>query len=670
MNRKKVRLRTVVAFSALTLALAPVISLTAGAAGSGDNTLVPVSQGINPAGVSGAVPFGPTDPTTQEEVSFILDENNPNQLQNKVESGVRNFLTVGQFATQYGQSTANVNALTSYLSGFGISTTVLPDMIDVTATGTAGEFDSAMSVVQKNYHSPGHRGAPGQTFHGATTSPQLPRKLAKFVLSVLGLTNYSPFTNDLTHAAVTPKVTSNAGGPTGSVCEVLSGVPNACNTPTNFEKNYGLSKLEKHNNGSGQTIGIVTLAALDTGAPEYFWSNTLGMTPTGRTLTEDQIDGGSGPANFDNGSSETDLDVEQSGAIAPGANIIVYEAPNTDFGFVDAFAQAASQNIASSVSASWGEAESIINVFTAAGAETSEYQASFDEVFEEMAMQGQSAFVSAGDSGAYDDSGAPLFTTNTDVDSPGDSPYITSAGGTTLPWTASFGAGGTDTVSVTTERAWGWDYLWAPLWAAEGAPTEQAFAEANSAGGGGGYSSLETTPYYQQGVPGVHNYSAVPWLTPISPQNIEGSGVFLPTDWSFTATPATVTGRNNGRAEPDLSTDADPETGYLEYSPAFLTEDGGPQPVLEGGWGGTSFVAPQLNGSAALIDSALGYRTGFWNPDLYWAATHGSSPFTPLTTSGTSNDNLFYTGTPGTVYSPSTGLGVPDLGAVKSLFDH
>jgi subtilase family serine protease len=657
MGRKKIRLRTVIAFSAMTLALSPVLSLTAGAAGPGDNTLVPVAQGIVPAAITGAVPFDPTNPTAPEEVSFVLDENNPNQLQNKVESGVQSFLTVSQFAAQYGQSAANVTALTSYLNGFGIATTVLPDMIDVTATGTAGQFNSALDVVQDNYHSPasdanGNK-VPGQTFHGPTTSPQLPRYLAKFVLSVLGLTNYSPFNNDLTKA-VTPAITGTALGATA--CEALGGGPSGCNLPTDFEKNYGLTNLEKHYNGSGQTIAIVTLANMDPGAAQYFWSNVLGMTPTGRTVTAVNVDGGTGNI----GSDETDLDVEQSGAIAPGANIIVYQSPNTDFGFLDGFAQAASQNIASSVSASWGEAETVLNYYTAIGGETSEYQASFDEIFEEMAMQGQTGFVSAGDAGAYDDNNE-LGTTETVVDSPGDSPYITSAGGTTLPWSGTFGTGPNETATVTAQRAWGWDYLWAPVANAIGAP-ESAFAEAEAVGGGGGFSGLESTPYYQQGVSGIHNYSAVPWLTPTDYTAV-APGVTLPLAWNFNPAPATITGTGTGRAEPDMSADADPETGYLEYSPAFA-----PGPLLAGGWGGTSFVAPQFNGSAALIDSALGHRTGFWNPDLYWAATHGNSPFTTMNTSGTSNDNIFYTGTPGTVYNPATGLGVPNLGAVKSLF--
>ena len=79
-------------------------------------------------------------------------------------------------------------------------------------------------------------------------------------------------------------------------------------------------------------------------------------------------------------------------------------------------------------------------------------------------------------------------------------------------------------------------------------------------------------------------------------------------------------------------------------------------------------MAPQLNGSTAVIDSALGHRVGFWNPSIYKFATSWNSPFTPLEQSGTSNDNIFYTGTPGTVYNPATGLGVSELRVAGSRF--
>jgi kumamolisin len=88
--------------------------------------------------------------------------------------------------------------------------------------------------------------------------------------------------------------------------------------------------------------------------------------------------------------------------------------------------------------------------------------------------------------------------------------------------------------------------------------------------------------------------------------------------------------------------------------------------VLQGGWGGTSYVAPQLNGSAALIDSYLGHRVGFWNPDMYALAGVPGSPLTPLTQSGTTSDNLFYSGTPGQPYNEGSGLGYPNLSALAA----
>ena len=63
---------------------------------------------------------------------------------------------------------------------------------------------------------------------------------------------------------------------------------------------------------------------------------------------------GPGAASIAPASQETDLDVEQAGGVAPGADVIVYQAPPTDFGFVDAFMTAASQDVAGSVSTGWG----------------------------------------------------------------------------------------------------------------------------------------------------------------------------------------------------------------------------------------------------------------------------------------------------------------------------
>jgi hypothetical protein len=78
-------------------------------------------------------------------------------------------------------------------------------------------------------------------------------------------------------------------------------------------------------------------------------------------------------------------------------------------------------------------------------------------------------------------------------------------------------------------------------------------------------------------------------------------------------------------------------------------------------------VAPQLNGAAAVIDSALGHRTGFWNPRLYAAAQRPDTPFTELDQAGAANNNLYYTGTPGARYNPAAGLGIPGLTALAGV---
>jgi subtilase family serine protease len=141
----------------------------------------------------------------------------------------------------------------------------------------------------------------------------------------------------------------------------------------------------------------------------------------------------------------------------------------------------------------------------ASGTEPPAYVAAFDEAYLELAIQGQSGFDAAGDGGAYDDF-YELGTTSLSVDNPADSPFMTAAGGTTVPWTGQLtGTAGTATVTVPHERTWGWDYLWQAIATTTGTSLVDA-AEANIGGTGGGFSSIEPTPSYQQGVSGTHNF--------------------------------------------------------------------------------------------------------------------------------------------------------------------
>jgi kumamolisin len=662
-NRVRTAVLGVVGVAALALSASP-----AGAESSATK-LATVSPGLTTASLpSDATAFGTTPASTPEIVSFVLKMRGEGQLAAQVEQGSDHFLSVSQFATTYGQPMSTIGALEKYLAGFQITTESYPDGLDVVANGTAGEFDSALSESQENFHVPAVRGSaggysiPAQNVHAISASPSLPEPLAHNVAAILGLTNYGSAVSNATHIPNSVPKPQGTSDSSGTACAY-------CQTTADFAQNYGLKPLYAEGAaGQGQTIAIITLAGLDVGDPEYYWTNVLGQKNGNRPVSVVNVDGGPGAPSLDAGSSETDLDVEQAGGLAPGAKVVVYQSPNTDYGFVDSYFQAASDNTASSVSTSWGEDDTGLLASISGGLESPGYVAAFDEALLEMAAQGQSTFAPAGDDGAYDGVD-DLGTTNLSTDFPSDSPFTTAAGGTTLPWSGTLTNPTTDvsaSVDVPQQRAWGWDYLWQPIATIEDESLEQA-ALTDIGGGGGGFSQVEQKPSYQYGVSGTSTYTAVPYLTPTDPTDL-GGGFYADEGFSFNANPRLTFGYSGGRADPDVSANADPYSGYYLYSTSFVT--GGYGPALEPGWGGTSFVGPQLNGSTAVFESLLGHRIGFWNPEVYRLAQSFNSPFTPLSSASQNNDNLYYTGTPGTVYNEASGVGYPNLARLESDFAH
>ena len=606
-----------------------------------------VPQGVAAPVAQSATVFGNTPSDQPVTVSIILNARNQSQLANYIQQTVtpgsqnyRKFLSTQQFADIYGQSQFVINSIVNYFKSYGITSQVYSDKLDITLNGTAGQFNQAFGVVLQNME------YKGEKFHGTQENPRLPSNLTGPILAVLGLTNYAPFSTNVSQApaSVLNKLPAPATSGTSTT------PPTGWNSPQSVKSLYNISPLTNHGDlGQGQTVGIVTLASFNTSDAYAYWK-AYGVPASQNRITQVNVDGGSGAPSLNAGSGETTLDVEQSGSLAPKANIVVYQAPNTDYGFVDAFFNAISANQVGSLSASWGLSEDAVNYSIATGQESPNYAQAFNEAFEEAAAQGISTFAATGDYGAYQ-AVSDLGTTDLSIGNPADSPYVTAAGGTTLPTKDSpllqqLG------INVPHQRAWAWDYLF-PLWQEFGAPNEQTWAEENIGGSNGGYSKIFAQPSYQNGVSGVSHFHAVQWFTPT--QNN--------TNWLFNPNAPVVSGESNGgRAIPDVSMNADPITGYTIYSTLF----GGNNWSV--GWGGTSFVAPQLNGIAALINQASGGRVGFWNPQIYHFAQQSRSPFNAMDTTGTSNDNLYYTGTPGTVYNAATGLGTPDVAALAADF--
>ena len=650
-----------------------------------------VPSGPTGSQLPGATAFGDTPGDTPERVTFVLKGRGIPQLEQAVLSGsvggAGREVSVAQFAGRYGQTPQEIGALTQYLARFGIRSSVLANRLDVETTGTAAAYNRALNVMQKQYRIPaqpgrgGRKARPRQSVHAPTRAPQLPSQLAQGVTAILGLSNYAAYSSTSTEAAVPHRVAKplstqavaaavaagKAAARGASVvseddCFAITLWPRDCNLPQDFASQYGLDALGAAD-GTGQTIGVVTFAALDKGAPEEFWQN-LSLTPQRpRTVTVRDIDGGPGAPDDD--SDETDLDVEQAGGVAPGASVVVYQAPNTDAGGVDALFQAASENLAGSVSLSWASSETLVGYEQATGASSSGWRAAYDLAFLELAAQGQSTFVASGDAGPYaayvEDE---LHTTNLTVSAFAASPFVTVAGGTTLPFSTDYwGAWSDEQLTVPSERAWSSDYLWGPTARTNDMSYGDAarfFLDSGGGAGGGGYSAAEPMPAYQRLASGASSFTAVQRLIPSAPKTI-APGLTLPTDWAVVEQPALVRGRATGRAIPDLSADADPFTGYLVYAPEY----GGLVPL-----GGTSIVAPQLAGAAAVIDQSNRGRSGFWNPSLYRAAAGRNSPVTPLnsvSSAAAGNDDLYFTGTPGTAYNPATGLGTPDLGRLAAI---
>lgn len=597
---------------------------------SSENVTVP--QGVADTITSKASFSGDVDPNTQMTIDIVMKVQNKWALQNYINSTVtpgspfyRDYLNVHEFKSLYAPNSIVIGLITQYLNSYGIKTEVYPDNLIITATGTAEQIDQALNVeLQSATYN-------GKSFRATKKQPKVPKFIADSILCILGLSTYSSNSSNICKVPDDLKLKNDTNNSDPGLA------------PSDLINYYDVSPLYKNgSNGAGQTIGIVTLAEFNSTDAYTFWDHE-GIKCSPNRIRINNVDGGSGT----DGADETALDVEQSGALAPGANINVYVGPNSDCGFLDAFGKAINDNKSQQISCSWGLSESILEYAVSTNQETPEYAEAFNELYMQAAAQGISMFTAAGDAGAYD-SARSGYGYELAVENPCDSPYITAAGGTTLPWSGTFKSTGVK-VSVDKERAWGWDYLY-PHFDARGYYANGVLSP-YFVGGGGGFSKIFPTPYYQTGVSGVNKYTAAKqW------EGTDPLGPFL-TNVTRIDSPVIINGTGTGRNLPDISMNADPYTGYNVYC------DGAMQSI-----GGTSAVAPQLAGITALINSYNHTQVGFWNPQIYRFAKKSNSPIHPLNDTGITNDNLFFTGTKGTIYNQSTGLGTPDVAKLAESF--
>ena len=572
---------------------------------------------------TGAVSEGSVDPSQRLTVDVVLRPHDLTGLHALADQvSVRGQAGGGRlargFAQRFGGSQQAGVDLRNLARAAGLSAApVALDSLIQPVTGTAGQLERLFHT-----HLAKVRLADGTTGRRASVPAQLPRSVANSVTGVVGL-------DDLTErgpvSLVSPSVGAGPTGSSGSAVSPDSGqlAPHACAaaqaddpdagvfTDDALAALYGADGLYQSGaDGNGQTIAVYELepfapsdiAAFDT----CYFGASEAANMAGR-LHVIPVDGGQAEGT---GVGEAALDVENVSALAPGAQIDVYEAPNTTAGSLDEFSRIIADDSASVITTSAGLCEAAMQ------SDEPGVQAIENILFEQAAAQGQTVVAAAGDDGSSDcgTEGNGAVPPSLSVDDPASQPFVLGVGGTSVS------SGSTPVESIWNDGPRG-------------------------GGGGGGISQTWEAPPWQvdSGVPGFANQTVV-----AAAQDHPGG--------RFCAGQA-----GTCREVPDVSAAADPEAGAITV-------------YYNGQWthaGGTSSAAPLW--AAMLIDTEstmacragqpTGSRLGFALPLLYTVAGN------PATYAASFNDitagsNGIVKGTTGIYpatagYDMASGLGTP-----------
>ncbi|MFJ4406226.1 protease pro-enzyme activation domain-containing protein [Streptomyces sp. NPDC088910] len=486
------------------------------------------------------------------------------------------YLTTAQTQSRYGATKAQIAEVTDWLKSSGLKVTATSQHY-IAVTGDVAAAEKAFGTQLHNYSKAGH------TYHAPATTASAPASLKGAVLTVTGLDN-APKKSSHDDTLPPPDAVFKNAGPFSTYfgSNTNSKLPNAYGTKAPYaikgytgeqlRAAYGAGKYT----GKGVTVAITDAYASPTiaadasqyakrnGDQKYKKGQLSQVLPSEFTNTDEC--GASGWYG------EETLDVEAVHAVAPDANIVYLGAASCyDDDFLDTLNKVVDGHLADIVSNSWGDVEAN---------ETPDVAAAYDQVFQQGAVEGIGFYFSSGDNGDN-----VASTGVKQADTPGNSDWATSVGGTSLA------VGKND------------KYKWETGWGTERAPLSAdgkswvGFPGPYTSGAGGGTSKLYAQPYYQRGV--------VP-------------------DSLALANGGTV----KQRVEPDIAAVADPNTGFL-VGQTQTFPDGSLQ-YSEYRIGGTSLAAPVIAGVQALSQQARnGIAIGFANPLIY--NKYGTSAYHDVT---------------------------------------
>ena len=540
------------------------------------------------------------------------------------------WLTPDQFGKRFGMAQADLDKVQTWLQqqGFSIDSVARSRNL-IRFSGNVRQVENAFST-QMHYYK-----VNGEQHFAPSAELNVPAAVAPAILGIRNLDSFRPKPQVIVNKTPRPRP-----GFTSSVSN------NVFFAPGDIQTVYDIGPLTTSSiNGAGQSIAIVGQSAVALSDIQSFQS-AAGLTVKVPTLV--LMPGTGDSTTFTGDESESDLDLEWAGAMAPGADIFfVYVGNGPNSSAFDSIQYAIDNKIGNIISVSYGSCEPLLGGF------------SLEASLQQAATQGQTVIAASGDSGS---TACFVSTTTTNptlaqqeqvaVNYPASSPYVTGMGGTEI--TQANDAVGTywgpATNSTTDNISSALKYIPEVAWNDDQANCGVANCLSAS---GGGASTLFTKPTWQTGVAGIPaaNHRYVPDISLYSSPNLPGY-LYCTSDTSGWS-PATAT---------SPAQQASCNSGFRDSATGDLTIAGG-----------TSFATPIFAGMLALINQKQNYVSGqgLINLNLYTLAANSAtyaSAFHDITSGnnnclgGTADCSSSTNGfSAGTGYDEVTGLGSIDL---------
>lgn len=370
---------------------------------------------------SASKPIGPVDKSDVATITIQLRSSGDRKKleqwameQSEKPLSERARLSKAELGARFGASAKDLDMVEHYAARHNLSVVFRQaSSRTICLRGSLGDLLAAFPANVKMYQN-----AKG-TYRGRTGDIHVPPELAGIVTSVLGFDNRPKERAGLRARVSGPPVrVSAANGPGGVNGETATFFARRYNFPQQFNG----APL----NGSGQTIAVIELGGGYQVADLQAYFSEVGLPmPVVTSVSVDGVD--SAPTKSGSADDEVMMDIEVIGSVAPAAKIVVYFAPNTDSGFVNAIRSAVHdpERQIDVISISWGGPEPKPNFDSPIDAQA------YHQLFLDAVAQHVTICVASGDHGV---AGMPADSWDGDihVDHPAVDPLVLACGGTQI----------------------------------------------------------------------------------------------------------------------------------------------------------------------------------------------------------------------------------------------